>query len=500
MMRVNALWAGVLFMAAGGALAQVPLRGSSSRAGGTATVGETVYRQHCLGCHGEGGDGHGPAAAALFPAPRDFVNGSFRLRSTRTGTPPSDADLLAVVTRGIPGYPMPSFAFLPLKQRKAAVAYVKTLSPLFARADHAPQPVEIGSSPTSSAATLAAGRTVFERLACGACHGDSGRGDGAMAEYLRDERQSPIRPRNLVTDPFKGGTSVRDIYLRLASGMDGTPMKAVDDDKASLEQRWQLAAYVASLRADATQTESAENDDYVIDSGRIAGPVPIAEPLADVWTFAPSRRVSLYPLSSPQGQRRSLVVKSLHNERTIAFRLEWADATHDDDTARPEKFADGAAIQFVSGSRDAFLGMGDQLTPVRIWHWKADWQREIADRRRPPPTAAPPQDDASYPFPAMSAIAANNQFARAERSSPVEEVTASGSATLRPTAVQHVKGAGVWSAGTWYVVLARDVDAASDQPVAGSNVKLALAVWDGADHDRGGRKAVSTWYRLNTDK
>jgi mono/diheme cytochrome c family protein len=34
--------------------------------------GETLYRAHCALCHGEAGEGDGPAAAALTPKPTNF--------------------------------------------------------------------------------------------------------------------------------------------------------------------------------------------------------------------------------------------------------------------------------------------------------------------------------------------------------------------------------------------------------------------------------------------
>jgi DMSO reductase family type II enzyme heme b subunit len=493
MTRVNPHTLAVLALLATGASAQVDLRGAPAGGGGAAN-GEMVYRQHCLGCHGERGDGKGAAAASLFPAPRDFVTGSYRLRSTRSGTAPSDADLLAVVTRGVPGHPMPGFAFLPLEQRRAAVEHVKRLSPIFSQPDRQPVSLTIETPTVDGAAAIPAGKAVYERLACAACHGESGRGDGAMAEYLRDERQAPVRPRDLAADPFKGGESVRDIYVRLSSGMDGTPMKAVTDADASSEERWQLAAYVASLRAASAHVATVGDDDPVIASRRINTPLPIANPLADVWNTAPPTQVALYPLSSRQSSPPRLVVRSLRTNRAIAFRLEWPDATNDDATSGTEQFADGAAIQFVSASRDAFLGMGDAVSPVRIWHWKADWQRQIAAPRLAQAPAGDGQAPHSVAVP--PAVQANNPFARAQRSSAIEEMSAGGAATLLPAPLQRVRGGGVWRDGSWYVVFARNTDAASGEP-AGAAVKLAVAVWDGADRDRGGRKAVSTWYRLN---
>src|SRR5262245_9870295 len=53
--------------------------------------GAALYAQHCAACHGERGDGKGLAARFLFPKPRDFRSGRFRLVSTSNGIP-TEAD------------------------------------------------------------------------------------------------------------------------------------------------------------------------------------------------------------------------------------------------------------------------------------------------------------------------------------------------------------------------------------------------------------------------
>ena len=42
---------------------------------GDAKAGKAKYDANCVGCHGNGGKGDGPAAAALNPKPGDFTNG-----------------------------------------------------------------------------------------------------------------------------------------------------------------------------------------------------------------------------------------------------------------------------------------------------------------------------------------------------------------------------------------------------------------------------------------
>jgi mono/diheme cytochrome c family protein len=57
-----------------------------------------------------------------------------------------------------------------------------------------------GLTRAAASTRLLEGAHVF-RERCTPCHGESGHGDGVLAELL------PIRPRNYHTDPFEWGTS-----------------------------------------------------------------------------------------------------------------------------------------------------------------------------------------------------------------------------------------------------------------------------------------------------
>lgn len=64
--------------------------------------------------------------------------------------------------------------------------------------------------------------------------------------------------------------------------------------------------------------------------------------------------------------------------KTIVFRLEWEDATRNDDGLQVAKFGDGAAIQFpLDPASDPFFGMGDTSFAVNIWHWKSWWENDL---------------------------------------------------------------------------------------------------------------------------
>jgi len=56
-------------------------------------LGAEWYRDLCVACHGERGDGRGTWASRLTPRPRDFTRGVYEFRSTPTGTLPTDDDI-----------------------------------------------------------------------------------------------------------------------------------------------------------------------------------------------------------------------------------------------------------------------------------------------------------------------------------------------------------------------------------------------------------------------
>ena len=53
------------------------------------------------------GRGNGASAPSMIPRPRDFTQGLFKYKSTSEGAPPSDGDLIAVVTNGLNASGMP---------------------------------------------------------------------------------------------------------------------------------------------------------------------------------------------------------------------------------------------------------------------------------------------------------------------------------------------------------------------------------------------------------
>ena len=85
--------------------------------------GRVIYEQRCATCHGAGGAGDGPAAAAMEPRPRNLRAPDFwRGRTT--------AELRQVVRNGKPGTLMAPFAgALSDAEIDAVVAFLQSFRP-----------------------------------------------------------------------------------------------------------------------------------------------------------------------------------------------------------------------------------------------------------------------------------------------------------------------------------------------------------------------------------
>jgi mono/diheme cytochrome c family protein len=88
------------------------------------------FRVRCATCHGMAGDGRGASGLYIYPHPRDYRSGRFKLATGAghaTGRPRFD-DLLRVVKAGVPGTPMIAFGVVPHADLRGLVGSVIHLS------------------------------------------------------------------------------------------------------------------------------------------------------------------------------------------------------------------------------------------------------------------------------------------------------------------------------------------------------------------------------------
>jgi len=457
------------------------------------TAGKAVYQKWCAGCHGDGGAGDGEAARYMLPHPRDFTGAIYQIRSTASGELPTDADLLRAIDQGLPGTAMPGWKTrLSDRERRDVAAYLKTFSTFFADTTIRPHPLQFGRAPSggTGAEALRVGRQFYDSIGCRKCHGDQGRGDGPSAPTLKDETR-PMFAADLTQNwRFNGGGTAEDIYHRLRTGLDGTPMPSFSDllDQKFLteEQLWRVAQYVRSL----SPAEAPAVRD-VIHAPRMEGALP-RSPGDSAWG-----RIDSYwfPLVGQVIKKSrwfapavsGVSVQAVHTRDSIALRVVWDDRSQspdsswlahigrvfsalagDDSASAPPQAAlwpDQLVVQFPlkipEGMERPYFLMGNATAPVYQWRWSSEGG-------------------------AVAGLARG-----LDRFDP-----AAGGGTVGAQAV--------YDHGQWRVVLARALataDTAHELQVrTGRAIPVAFFAWDGSNGEHGTRMAISTWYFLALDE
>jgi cytochrome c oxidase cbb3-type subunit 2 len=214
--------------------------------------GQRVYLAQCAVCHGIAGDGKGFLARGLDVKPRDFTRGTYKFRSTPSGELPTLADVARTVRVGVPGTSMPAWAqFLSASEIEDVSRYLVVFSSRFAdawRQGKPPQSLPVSASPANLEPLVPAGRALYAKMQCAACHGADGRGHGSAAAGLQDEWGEPIRTADLTYRwTFKNGNRPTDVYRSIYGGLNGTPMPAYGEMLADERDRWALVAAVLAM-------------------------------------------------------------------------------------------------------------------------------------------------------------------------------------------------------------------------------------------------------------
>jgi mono/diheme cytochrome c family protein len=499
---------------------------------------DSLYEQHCATCHGLKGDGNGLAARFLFPKPRNFQAGRFRLVST-VNKVPAMSDLDLVLTRGMPGSSMPPWPSLGDKDRRLLAERVmefrregvrererKSAAEFDEKVDESelaelvqdatsPGPaVDVEPLPPRTPESIVRGRELYLTRGCAACHGNDG--TGRVFQKMVDEEGLPATPRDLTQGIFKGNPDEISIYRRTQTGIPGTPMPATQ--QMTHEQISDLVYFVLSLSDEKTRKATILNRTTI--TAAAVREVP-DDPDDARWQVVVPVHLRMTPLWWRPDFDPILEVRALHDGQSLALSLSWGDPQPDTNGGKVEAFRDAAAVQLFQGDGEPFLGMGAPGKAVELWLWDADRQKgtivdveevnpnTVVDNYPPAEGAAesaeysrPATRTAAQPGEYLSARAAGNPFAAVPGSPSASALEAGGpgSVTFRPPTSQLVRSRGIWREGRWKVVLIRPLTAkGSAVPVPlkpGARASLAFAVWDGGKRDRDGMKLITIWQDL----
>jgi len=354
------------------------------------------------------------------------------------------------------------------------IAYIKT----FAELEGEPEAqVDYGAQVKSSPESIAAGKKLFHADdRCSECHGAEGKGDAI--KKLKNDNGERTWPRNL-TKPwtFRASNDPKDIFTRVSVGIPTTQMPSFADPKSkkklSIEERWHVANYVASL---AKTVRVVRPENTVIQAARIEGDLPVS-PDDPLWDKAPPSTFFMVP--QIVGKTRffkaandTVSVRALYNEKNVGLHLEWDDRTKSiPGDVNAQKISDGEltedamAIQFPAtipdGMEKPYFLMGDAARPVNLWRWSSG-------------TARKPES--------------------------VVLLDARGIGDQQPRDAAGLAAKGSYRAGTWRVVMTRPLRTQSTdkdlQFEEGRFIPIAFFAWDGSNSEAGSRHAMTTWYWL----
>lgn len=263
-----------------------PITGPLKLAGGkTISVerlhsGQEQYTLYCRPCHGEKGDGRGPAGIGLRPPPRNFTTKhpdgedyqlSFKFGGVEAGTLPPDEELKRIVKGGLHGTAMLQWQ-IPDVVLDDILVYIKTFNPIWGEEEPG-KPTEITEDPWKGkeADGVKRGKTVYHGLAqCLKCHPayatkqeiwDAVKeitGEGSTSAFregmyepdakVAEAYRVKLLPPDFLRHDVKAGTTPKDLFRTIASGIGGTAMPmwkgSIDDSDI-----WAIAHYVNSLVA-----------------------------------------------------------------------------------------------------------------------------------------------------------------------------------------------------------------------------------------------------------
>ena len=509
-------------------------------------AGKRVYFTKCVWCHGVEGAGDGPGAVRLWPRPRNFNAGTFKIRHTASGQLPLiDVDLFNTVTHGLPGSAMPPWeGILTDQQRRDVLAFVTTQLVQ----DRSWQDEEFEefsvldleslSPKEATPESIQRGSELVMEKKCVECHGLEGRGDG-NAFNLKDDWGFPIQPadwhkcwnfRGSRQDPY----NTKNIFRTFSTGLNGTPMPSFADN-TSVDERWDIANYVNALCERVTDIAVPEGQvsgdtaqqlaegvalpidrltdkpksNFVIPSKFVAGDLP-TEADDERWNLV--RRQWIAMGGQITHKPRNFVnriddiwVRALYNETHIEFLFRWNDRT------RSVQEGDVDWDPTEVNLKD--YGVQEQPPKGSLFAEDPFHQESIAAKQN---QYAVYNDGIAFQFPIKwqeLPAPRKPRYLWGDERFPVDitKWTADGTVAVYEGTgwdqdfyevdfadeVEVVKAE--WSDGRWTVILKRPIKGDYEEVAyleSGKYIPMVFFAWDGHNGDVGRKMAVSAFYYL----
>ena len=470
-------------------------------------AGKTLYQKNCSQCHGDKGDGQGYATPHLYPKPRDFTTGKFKVRTTPNGALPTHQDLVNIIRRGMPYTSMPAWPALSDQEVSDLAYFIKTFSSAFSSAESVPKPMEFPSAPAATPESIEVGKKLYVETGCLKCHGNLGRGDGPSAPTLVDELTLPIRAADLSQSwTFRAGSSREDIFRTMSTGLNGTPMPSFVDS-LSVEQRWAITDYIVSLSG----TDGPGYTNLVI-AKPVLDPIDLAKG-AENFASAPVARFPVIgqimePGRSFHPPATSVIVQAIYDTESIAFLVRWhdmgADKTGKNEptlVVPPEEEAgtspEGAQPTDTNPFGDAEVAPAQTPADPFADPVAATPASEFSDAVAiQVPTQVPSGARKPYFIFGDAQNSVDLWFFDLARTEPLQ-FTGRGSTDLAANDTGDVTGVANYDQGEWSVIFKRPLRASAGAAFStGTFMPVAFSVWDGFSRERGNRRGLTSWYSV----
>jgi DMSO reductase family type II enzyme heme b subunit len=419
--------------------------------------GKMLYDAWCAQCHGYDGDGKGYASGKYtLPQPRAFDSGTYKFRTTPSGDPPTDEDIIRSTRKGNPGTTMPPWTRFTDEEVEAMVEYIKSFEE--ETFEFEAEPFTVGKAPAVSDAILKQGKETYDKAKCWECHGRAGRGEGEKGwqEKFKNDWGTRAYPTDLTQDwEYRNGPEVEDIFRTLTSGFDGTPMASFQDAYSD-EERWALAHFVASLQTErktgsALSVKKVDAVPSSTDDEQWNTADYLDMPMSGQLMFEPRQFTPVIT---------NVRLRGFYSESEIAVMLEWTDK-------KPNKGNDGrppdaVRLQFPvtlsDGAEKPYFFLGDKNHPVNLWYWKS------SDNKAVEQNAKGHKEDA---------------LVRQEKN--------------------DIQAAVNYSEGHYRVLFRRSLDSGDENDITfipGKFIPVSVSAFDGEQNEQGNRATVSGWYYI----